>query len=203
MGEEKVKSAIENISCGLFAVTSFDGKRHNGLIVNTVFQVTNSPNRIAVAINKQSYSHNVIKESGIMNVNILSVKAKFSVFERFGFRSGRDTDKFEGYPHEKSRNGLCVLTEHINSFISLKAVQYIDLDTHGLFICTVTEEKTVSQDDSMTYAYYHKNVKPKPESSGKKAWVCKICGYVHEGDLPDGFVCPLCLHGAEDFEPLL
>ena len=196
-------TALFNIGYGLYVVTSNDGKKDNGLIVNTVMQVTNTPNRIAVAINKQNYSHDVIKASGIMNVNCLSTDAPFSVFENFGFHSGRDTDKFAGKNVLRSENGLAYLDAYINSYMSLKVEEYIDLGTHGMFICSVTEAVNVKKAESMTYAYYHANVKPKPQPEKKKGYVCKICGYVYEGDpLPEDFVCPWCKHGAEDFEPL-
>ena len=196
-------TALFNIGYGLYVVTSNDGKKDNGLIVNTVTQVTNTPNRIAVTINKQNYSHHVIKQTGVMNINCLSVDAPFSVFENFGFKSGRNTDKFAGEDVLRSDNGLIFLRRYINSFMSLKVEQYIDLDTHGMFICSVTEARVISDAETMTYTYYQKNVKPKPETEGKKGFVCKICGYVYEGDtLPEDFVCPLCKHGAADFEPI-
>ena len=196
-------NALFNIGYGLYVVTSNDGKKDNGLIVNTVTQVTNTPNRIAVTINKQNYSHHIIKQTGKMNINCLSEDAPFSVFERFGFQSGRNTDKFEGCEVMRSDNGLVFLLRNINSFMSLKVEQYIDLDTHGMFICSVTESRVISDKPSMTYAYYHANVKPKPQTEGKKGYVCKICGYVYEGEtLPEDIICPLCKHGAADFEEI-
>lgn len=196
-------TALFNIGYGLYVVTSRDGERDNGLIVNTVAQVTNTPNRIAVTINKQNYSHHIIKQTGIMNVNCLSVDAPFGVFEKFGFVSGRVKNKFEGEEVLRSDNGLVFLSQYINSFMSLKVEDYVDLDTHGMFICSVTEARVLSDRETMTYTYYQKNVKPKPETEGKKGFVCKICGYVYEGDtLPDDFICPLCKHGAADFEPI-
>ncbi len=196
-------SALFNIGYGLYVVTSNDGKKDNGLIVNTITQVTNTPNRIAVTINKENYSHHVIKQTGKMNVNCLSVDAPFTVFEQFGFKSGRQTDKFEGLKPLRSDNGLAFLPRYINSFMSLEVEQYIDLDTHGMFICSITEARVISSAETMTYTYYQNNVKPKPETEGKKGFVCKICGYVYEGDeLPDDYICPLCKHGAADFEPI-
>lgn len=196
-------TALFNIGYGLYVVTSNDGKKDNGLIVNTVSQVTNTPNRIAVTINKQNYSHHVIKQTGIMNVNCLDTTAPFSVFERFGFQSGRTVDKFAGMDSAKSDNGLAFLTRYINSFMSLKVESYVDLDTHGMFICSVTEARVLSSNETMTYNFYQNNVKPKPETEGKKGFVCKVCGWVYEGEtLPDDIVCPLCKHGAADFEPI-
>ena len=196
-------TALFNIGYGLYVVTSNDGKKDNGLIVNTVTQVTNSPNRIAVTINKDNYSHHVIKQTGKMNINCLSVDAPFSVFENFGFRSGRNVNKFEGSEPLRSDNGLAFLPRYINSFMSLKVEQYVDLDTHGMFICSITEARVISDAETMTCTYYQKNVKPRPQTEGKKGFVCKVCGYIYEGDeLPEDFICPLCKHGAADFEPI-
>ena len=196
-------TALFKIGYGLYVVTSNDGKKDNGLIVNTVTQVTSTPNRIAVTINKANYSHHVIKQTGIMNINCLTVEAPFSIFERFGFQSGRNTDKFADFEAMHSDNGLAFLQRYINSFMSLKVEQYVDLDTHGMFICSVSEARVISDKETMTYAYYHANVKPKPETKGKKGYVCKICGYVYEGEeLPEDFICPLCKHGASDFEEI-
>ena len=196
-------SALFNIGYGLYVVTSNDGQKDNGLIVNTVTQVTNTPNRVAVIINKQNYSHHVIKQTGVMNVNCLDTSAPFALFERFGFQSGRTVDKFEGMELLRSDNGLAFLPRHINSFMSLKVESYVDMDTHGMFICSITEARVISNTETMSYTYYQNNVKPKPETEGKKGYVCKVCGWVYEGEnLPDDIVCPLCKHGAADFEPI-
>lgn len=197
-------TALFKIGYGLYVVTSKDGDKDNGLIVNTVTQLTNSPNRIGVAINKANYSHEIIKKTGILNVNVLSVDAPFSVFEQFGFHSGRDTNKFANSDQLlRADNGVVFLSRYINSFMSLKVERYIDLDTHGMFVCTVTESRVIEPTETMTYTYYQNNVKPKPQPQGKKGWVCKVCGYVYEGEnLPEDFICPLCKHGASDFEPL-
>ena len=196
-------SALFNIGYGLYVVTSNDGKKDNGLIVNTVTQVTNSPNRIAVAISKENYSHHVIKQTGKMNINCLTTDAPFKVFEAFGFRSGRNVDKFADCEPLRSDNGLVFLPRYINSFMSLNVESYVDLDTHGLFICSVSEARVVSDKPSMTYAYYHENVKPKPETDGKVGYVCKICGYIHEGEIDESIICPLCKHGYADFEKIV
>ncbi len=196
-------NALFNIGYGLYVVTSRDGARDNGLIVNTVTQVTNTPNRVAVCINKANYSHHIIKQTGVMNVNCLDTTAPFSTFQRFGFQTGRTADKFEGLEVLRSDNGLVFLPRHINSFMSLKVESYVDMDTHGMFICTVTEARVMSKHDTMSYTYYLNNVKPKPETEGKKGYVCKVCGWVYEGDtLPDDIICPLCKHGAADFEAI-
>ena len=196
-------TALFKIGYGLYVVTSNDGTKDNGLIVNTVSQLTDNPFRVAVNINKANYSHHVIKQTGIMNVNCLSVEAPFQVFQNFGFQSGRAVDKFAGWDTLRSDNGLVFLPRYINAFFSLKVEQYVDLDTHGMFICSITEARVISDAETMTYTYYQKNVKPKPDTQGKKGYVCKVCGYVYEGDeLPDDIVCPLCKHGAVDFEPI-
>ena len=196
-------TALFKLGYGLYVVTSNDGKRDNGLIVNTVSQVADNPTKIAVTINKANYSHHIIKQTGIMNVNCLTVDAPFKVFETFGFQSGRNVDKFADCTPLRSDNGLVFLPRYINAFMSLKVEQYVDLESHGMFICTITEARTISDRETMTYAYYHQSVKPKPKTDGIKGHVCTICGYVYEGDpLPEDFVCPLCKHGAQDFEPI-
>ena len=196
-------TALFNIGYGLYVVTSNDGNKDNGLIVNTVTQVTNTPNRIAVTIHKENYSHHVIKQTGVMNVNCLDTGAPFSVFENFGFRSGRTVDKFEGIEDLRSDNGLRFLPRHINSFMSLKVENYVDMDTHGMFICSVTEARVMGDQPTMTYHYYQNNVKPRPATEGKKGYVCKVCGWIYEGDtLPEDIICPLCKHGAADFEEI-
>lgn len=196
-------NALFNIGYGLYVITSNDGKKDNAMIGNAVMQLTSNPNRVAVAINKQNYSHHVIKQTGKMNVCVLSKEAPFDVFKQFGFQSGRNTDKFADEELLRSENGLVFLSRYINSFMSLEVESYVDLDTHGLFICKLTEARVMNKIETMTYTYYQNNVKPKPEGEGKKGYVCKVCGYVYEGDeLPDDYVCPLCKHGASDFEKI-
>ena len=193
-------NALFNIGYGLYIITAKDGK-DNACIVNTVSQQTDSPLRVSVTINKQNLTHDMVKNTGIMNVHCLSEETPFAVFEYFGFQSGRNVDKFVSDHLKKSENGLIVLPDYSNAYFSLKVVQEVDLDTHTMFICEVTEAKVLSDKPTMTYAYYHANVKPKPQKS--KGWVCKICGYVHESEeLPSDFVCPLCKHGADVFEKI-
>ena len=196
-------TALFKIGYGLYVVTCNDGTKDNGLIVNTVAQVTEMPHRVAVTINKQNYSHHIIKQTGIMNVNCLDVSAPFSVFQNFGFQSGRSADKFSGIEELRSDNGLRFLPRNINAFMSLKVEDYVDLGSHGMFICSISEARVLGEKESMTYAFYHANVKPKPETEGKKGYVCQVCGWVYEGDpLPEDIVCPLCKHGYADFEPI-
>jgi len=193
-------SALFKIGYGLYVVTCREGEKDNGLIVNTVSQLTDNPVQVAVTVNKSNYSHGMIERTGKLNVNCLSVEAPFKVFEAFGFRSGRDVDKFADCNPNRSENGLVVLPRYINAWLSLEVERYVDLGTHGMFICRVTEEKVVADTESMTYAYYHASVKPRPQAR-KKGYVCTICGYVYEGEeLPEDFVCPLCQHGAQFFE---
>ena len=195
--------ALYKIGYGLYVVTTNDGVKDNGLIVNTVVQLSSSPERIAVSINKQNYSHDTIKNTGKLNVSCLTESAPFSTFEKFGFQSGRNVDKFAN-SQSKTRltNGVVAVTDNVNAIISLKVVDYIDLGSHGTFICEITDTFNLNDEPSMTYAYYHKNVKPKTQAKGK-GYVCKICGYVYEGEtLPSDFTCPLCKHGAEDFEKI-
>ena len=196
-------TALFKLGYGLYVVTSNDGAKDNGFICNTVMQLTSTPARVAVAINKANYSHDTVRNSGKMNVNCLTEGTPFAVFQNYGFRSGRDADKLDGVAFRRSANGLAVLEENVNAYISLEVEQYLDLDSHGLFICTVSDAEVLGKGESVTYAFYHANIKPKPQAAKKKGFVCKICGYVHEGDtLPDDFVCPLCKHPASDFEPI-
>ena len=197
-------TALFKIGYGLYVVTTNDGKKDNGLIVNTVTQVTDDPNRIAVCINKRNYSHDIVKQTGIMNVNCLTVETPFSIFKQYGFQSGRDADKFAGMGDlPRTDNGLIFLPMYINAVMSLKVQQYVDLDTHGMFICTVEEARVLGTADTATYTYYQKHIKPAPDTEGKQGWVCTVCGYIYEGDeLPDDFICPLCKHGVADFEKI-
>ena len=201
-------AAMFKLSYGLYVVTAHDGMRDGGCIVNTVTQLTDNKKRITVAINKANYTHDVIMKTGEFNVSVLTQDATFAQFQQFGFQSGRDVNKFEGVGYyNRSDNGLRYIPENTNAFISAKVVEAKDYDTHTLFIAEVTEAQVLSDAPSVTYDYYFANIKPKPqaqpktEANGKKRWVCKICGYIHEGEeLPADFVCPLCKHGASDFE---
>ena len=196
-------TALQRIGYGLYVVTCHDGKKDNGLIVNTVCQLTSSPAQVAVTINKGNYSHDVIRSTGLLNVNCLTESAPFNLIKHFGFQSGKDTDKFGGHVPQRAENGLAALLDYVNAVMCLKVEQYVDLGTHGMFICSVTDAWVLSNEPSMTYAYYHANVKPKPQSTGKKGYRCKICGWVSEGEeLPPDIICPICKHGAEDFEPI-
>lgn len=196
-------SALFNIGYGLYVLTTNDGKKDNGMIVNTVSQLTSTPNRVAVTVNKLNYTHHIIEKTGKLNINCLSTDAPFEVFKNFGFQSGRTADKFANITPLRSPNGLAVLPEYINSYLSLSVEQYVDFGTHGMFVCSIENAVKINDKETMTYTYYQSNVKPKPQTKGKKGYVCKICGYVYEGDpLPADFVCPVCKHGAEDFEPI-
>lgn len=196
-------NAMSRISYGLYIVTTNDGTRDNGCVVNTVSQVASSPLSVTVSISKSNYTHDTVRKTGKMNVNCLTTSAPFSVFENFGFKSGRNTDKLAGIQSWRGENGLLFLSDNVNAIMSLTVRDYVDLGSHGLFICSVTSAFEISDDESLTYTYYQKHIKPKPKAAEKKGFVCKICGYVYEGDsLPYDFVCPLCKHGAEAFEPL-
>lgn len=196
-------TALFKIGYGLYVLTVKEGEKENGCIINTVSQLTSNPVKVAVTVNKDNYTHDFIVKTGKMNVNCLSTDAPFGIFEWFGFVSGRDKDKMDGMSVSRSENGIAYLNFFINSFLSLEVESTVDLETHTMFICKVTEAKVLNDKESMTYAYYHANVKPKPQPKEKKGYVCKICGYIYEGEeLPADFVCPICKHGAEDFEKL-
>ncbi len=197
------KGAIYNIGYGLYVITSNDGKKDNGMICNSVIQLTSAPTRVFVSINKSNYSHDIIKETRLLNVCPIEESAPFGLFELFGFKSGRDADKFEGCSFLRSENELAVPAEHVNSYMSLWVESYQEVGTHGIFICILSESGVISKVPTMSYAYYHANVKPKKKPTQKKGFVCKICGWEYEGEtLPDDLVCPICKHGAADFEPI-
>ena len=197
------QNAMFSLSYGLFVLTARDGAKDNGCIINTVTQLTDTPKRISIAVNKANYTHDMIKKTGVFNVSVLSNDAPFAMFQHYGFQSGRDVDKFAGVQGmARATNGVYYLPYCTNAFISARVTQTIEFETHTLFIADVTEARQLSEVPSMTYAYYFANVKPKPSKLKEQhGWVCKICGYVYEGeDLPADFICPLCKHGAEDFE---
>lgn len=200
------QSALFKLSYGLFVAASKADAKMNGCIINTVTQITSNPLQVAMTVNKQNLTCDLIKKSGIVSVSILSEKAPFSLFQHFGFQSGRDTDKFVGVPFGMTKQELPYLKENATAYLDCKVVNSIDVGTHIMFIAEVVDAEVLSDDNPMTYAYYHANVKPKPAADAnapKKGWRCKICGYVYEGDeLPADFVCPLCKHGAEDFEKI-
>ncbi|MDO4977365.1 MAG: flavin reductase [Eubacteriales bacterium] len=196
-------SALFRIGYGLYVVTSNVFGEKGGCIVNSVTQLTNSPNRVAVTINKANYTHDLVKASKMLNVNCLSVDAPFSIFQNFGFQTGRECNKFKEIDYLTSLNGLPYLTKYINAFMSLNVKDEIDLGSHTMFVCSISESRVMSKKETMTYNYYQNNVKPKPEVAEKKGYVCKVCGYIYEGDtLPADFQCPVCKHGAADFEKL-
>lgn len=197
-------NAMFNISYGLYVLTAKDGEKDNGCIVNTLQQVTTTPNAVSVTVNKQNYTHDMILKTGKFTVSLLSTDADFEIFKHFGFQSGKDVDKFAAFEKAaRGQNGIYYITEMTNAFISADVVQTIDLGTHTMFIAHVTDMDVLSEAPSLTYAYYHANVKPKPEAAKKSGYRCKICGYVYEGEpLPEDFICPWCKHGAEDFEKI-
>lgn len=199
------KKAMYKLSYGLFVLTARSGEKDNGCIINTAGQVTSTPNRISITVNKDNLTHDMIRESGRFNLSILSEQADFEVFKHFGFQSGRTVDKFNGYGAcARSANGLYYITGGTNACISAVVEQAIDLGSHTMFIAAVEDMEVLSDAPSATYAYYQANIKPKPEqpaSTGKTAWRCTVCGYIYEGEeLPADYICPLCKHPASDFE---
>lgn len=193
------------LTYGLFVLTSKRDGRDNGCIVNTAGQVTTSPNRISITVNKKNLTHDFIRDSGEFNISILSEKAEFETFKHWGMQSGRDTDKMVSVEIERSANGIAYITNGANAFISAKVVQSVDLGSHTLFIADVTDGAVLSEDESATYSFYQNNIKPKSRENAekKKGYICTVCGYIYEGDpLPDDFICPVCKHPASDFVPL-
>jgi len=201
------KKTMFKLTYGLFVLTAAAGGKESGCIINTAGQVTDTPNRISIAVNKANFTHDLVKESGTFNISILSEEASFDTFRRFGFQSGRDVDKFAGYGDcKRSANGLYYVTAGTNAYISGKVEQALDLGTHTLFIASVEDMETLSDVPSTTYTYYQTSIKPKPEkpkTTGRTAWRCVVCGYIYEGEeLPADFICPLCKHPASDFEKI-
>lgn len=199
------KKAMYSLTYGLFVLTARLGDKDNGCIINTAGQVTSTPNRISITVNKDNFTHDMVKESGKFNISILSERADFEIFKHFGFQSGRTADKFDGYTAcKRSDNGIYYITEGTNAYISATVEQAIDLGSHTMFIASVDDMDVLAPDPSASYAYYQSNIKPKPEtkrSEGKTVWRCTVCGYVYEGEeLPPDFICPLCKHPASDFE---
>lgn len=204
--DQKVMYAL---SYGLFVLSARRGEKDNGCITNTAIQVTSEPNRIAIAVNKANFTHDMVLETGKFTVSVLSQEAKFELFQRFGFQSGRNVDKLADFQEHIARdgNGVVYVTQGTNAWISCQVVSTMDLGTHTLFVADVLDGGVLSNAPSATYAYYQANIKPKPAApageSSKKRWVCTICGYVYEGEeLPADFICPLCKHPASDFELL-
>jgi flavin reductase (DIM6/NTAB) family NADH-FMN oxidoreductase RutF len=198
------KNAMHQFTYGLFVLTAREGDKDNGCIINTAMQVTSKPSCTMIAVNKKNLTHDMIKNTGSFNLSVLTQKASFDTFRRFGFQSGREADKLQEISFARSENGIAYLTEETNAVISAKVLSMTELPTHTLFLAEVTESALLSEDASVTYQYYQDNIKPAPENSAKKkGFICKVCGYIYEGEtLPDDFVCPVCKHPASDFEPL-
>ena len=199
--------AMYNLTYGLFVLTSKDGGKDNGCIVNTVSQVTTEPNRICVAVNKLNFTHDMIHKTGEFNVSILTEGSKFETYKHFGFQSGKDIDKMEAIDFKRAANGIAYITNETNAFISAKVVSETDLGTHTLFLADVTDGEVLSDDPSVTYAFYQKYIKKRPgqdsdKTPAKKGFICTVCGYIYEGDeLPSDFICPWCKHDASYFIP--
>lgn len=196
------RDALFKLTYGLYVVTTCLDGRDNGCIVNTVIQVTDEPKRISVAINKKCLTHDMIMESGLLNVSVLTEKSSFETYKHWGFQSGRDTDKLVGIMYKRSENGLIYLVDEVNAYISGKVMDTVDLGTHTMFIADVSDCEILSNDEAVSYSYYQKNIK-KAQLEKKKGYICVICGYVYEGEtLPDDFICPWCSHPASDFRKL-
>lgn len=201
--EEFDTKSLYQIGYGLYVLTTRDGDKDNGCIVNTVMQVTSTPPLIAVVVSKQNYTCGLIQKTGKLNINSLSESTPFEVFKHFGYQSGKDTDKFAGCSPERSANGLIILPKHTVGYLSLEVERELDFGTHIQFMCTPVEGKLLSDEETVSYTYYQNNIKPKPQPEKKSGFICRICGYVYEGTtLPDDYICPICKHGVADFEPI-
>ena len=203
--------AMFKLSYGLFVLTTRFYNKDNGCIINTAIQAASEPNQISICVNKANLTHDMILQSKEFTVSVISEKASFDLFKRFGFQSGKDVDKFEGFADKVKRgaNGIYYVSEGTNAYISVKVTKTEDLGSHTMFIGEITDMEVLSPDPSATYAYYFENIKPKPEAVGKTPtgetiWRCRICGYEYVGEeLPEDFICPICKHPAEDFEKVV
>ena len=196
------KTALFKLSYGLFVLTARQDGKDNGCIINTCGQLTDSPLQIQISVNKANLTHDMVMATGEFNVSVLSQEATFWVFQHYGFQSGRDVDKFETLPDIRTENGIRYVTGCTNAVISGKVVNSVDCGTHTLFIAEVTEAKVLDNTPSATYQYYFDHIKPQPKPATEESWVCTVCSYVHEGPLPEDFVCPWCKHGTEVFEKM-
>lgn len=199
-------TAFFKLSYGLFMISAKSGDKLNGCIMNTVTQITDNPKQVSIALNKSGFTHDMIMNTKEAVVTVLSTSAPFETFKHFGFQSGREVNKFENISYEVTPSGLPYLAEHSCAYLVCKITQTVDMGSHTLFLAEVTDaEITNPSETPLTYAYYHENVKPKPQDTEKKVtgWRCKICGYIYEGEeLPADFICPICKHGASDFEKI-
>lgn len=194
-------NALFKLSYGLFVLTAREDGFDNGCIINTAMQITDNPVQIIIGINKQNRTHDMVKNTGIFNLSVLSQDAVFWIFQHYGFQSGWNVNKFENLPEVRTENGIRYTEGCSNAVISGKVISSVDCNTHTLFVAEVTDAKILSHVPSVTYQYYFDHIKPKPQPEKKTSWVCKICGYVYEGEeLPADFICPWCKHGAQDFE---
>ncbi|MCM1049941.1 MAG: flavin reductase [Clostridiales bacterium] len=201
------QKAFFQLSYGLYVAASKSEQKMNGCIINTVTQVADNPKRVILAINKNNLTGEIVRESGIVSISVLSETAPFSLFQHFGFQSGREVDKFVGVNFAMTKQELPYLTEHTTAYFDCKVINSYDLGTHTMFLAEVLDADVISNEKAMTYSYYHEAVKPKPaptETDAPKGWRCTVCGYVYEGEeLPPDFVCPWCKHGADNFEKIV
>lgn len=199
-------SAFHKLSYGLFMIAAREGEKLNGSIINTVTQITSKPYQISFAMNKSSYTHDMVLRTKKAVITVLSENTAFETFKHFGFQSGRDVDKFKNFPCTTTEDGIPYLTFNSCAYFACTVTQTVDMGSHTLFIADVTEAEILdSAQTPVTYAYYQSNIKPKPqpEEKQKTGYRCKVCGYVYEGEeLPPDFICPWCKHGVDDFEKI-
>ena len=204
------KKAMYKLSYGLFVLTAKEADKDNGCIINTAIQAASEPNQLSICVNKQNYTHDMVKRTGEFTVSVLSRNADFGLFKHFGFQSGRDVNKFENFTQcSRGANGIYYITEGTNAYLSVKVKKTEDLGSHTMFIGEITDMEVLSEAPSVTYDYYLNNIKPKPQAvgtaeGGQTIWRCTICGYESVGEeLPEDFICPICKHPASDFEKIV
>ena len=199
--------ALYKLSYGVFMLSTKAGDKVNGCITNTCMQVANSPTRVAISVLNTNYTCDLIKESGVFALSILDETVTFETIKYFGFRSGHDVDKMSELILPTDVNGIPYMGWQTCAVISCRVVSQTDLGSHMLFVAEVEDAQVINEHAPLTYADYQNKVKPKPEKKLEDrkiiGWRCKICKYVYEGsELPADYACPLCGHGAEDFEPI-
>lgn len=196
-------NALMKIEYGLFCLTSKLNGKDNGCIINTVNQVTLTPCQVGISVTKSNLTHDMVFETGIFNLSILTKDTPFAVFKHFGYQSGKNVNKFANFDAKRSKNGIFYLDKESNAYLSCKVFQTIDLGTHSLFLAEVIDSEILNDKESVNYSYYLKNIKEAPQVTNKKGWRCVICNYIYEGEvLPPDFICPICKHGVADFVKL-
>jgi flavin reductase (DIM6/NTAB) family NADH-FMN oxidoreductase RutF len=196
--------ALYNLTYGLYLLSTREEGKDYGCIINTAVQVARDPDRIAISVQNNNKTCEVLKRTELFNLTAITEDAPFDLFKQFGMQSARDVEKFRGYPGvDRAPNTLPILSRHGNMYLSVYVDQVMDLGSHTLFIGQILDGEVLSNKPSCSYGHYQANIKPKTKKAAAKQWECRICGHIYEGEeVPDDYLCPLCKHGKEDFVPV-